>query len=74
MRNWKTVAVPPNNPLVTAIGTLDKSRRGIALVSEANYTPGTRGEAPERQGLRLGLRTLVDLGAAVATNFESEDC
>jgi dTDP-glucose pyrophosphorylase len=33
MKNWKTVAVAPNTPLETAIGTLDKGGLGIVLVT-----------------------------------------
>lgn len=36
MKYWKTVAVPPNTPLVTAIGTLDKGGLGIVLVTDAD--------------------------------------
>lgn len=36
MKNWKTVAVPPNTPLETAIGALDKGGLGIVLVTDTN--------------------------------------
>lgn len=36
MKNWKTVAVPPDTPLETAIGTLDKGGLGIVLVTDAD--------------------------------------
>jgi dTDP-glucose pyrophosphorylase len=36
MKNWKTVAVPPDTPLETAIGALDKGGLGIVLVTDAD--------------------------------------
>ena len=36
MKNWRTVAVPPNTPLEAAIGVLDKGGVGIVLVTDAD--------------------------------------
>lgn len=36
MKNWKTVAVPPQTPLETAIGALDKGGLGIVLVTDTD--------------------------------------
>lgn len=53
MKNWKTVAVPPNTPLETAIGALDEAGLSFVLVPNADavlYVAGSRRAAKSSPG------------------------